>query len=50
MRVTPRDVIDLMRIALLVTREDLVRFADEKRERLYLDRLKPEIVALRHEQ
>ncbi len=48
-RVAPRDVVDLMRIAILVAREYLVGLADEKRERVHVDRLQTEVVALRYE-
>ena len=46
MRMTPRDVIDLMRVKVLVAREQFICLADEKREALYLDLLKSQIATL----
>ncbi|SPC11913.1 hypothetical protein CT19431_40612 [Cupriavidus taiwanensis] len=49
MRMAPRQVVDLVRIAVAKAREGVVALADQVRELLHMQRLQPHVMAFRHQ-
>ncbi|SOZ22988.1 hypothetical protein CBM2623_A220014 [Cupriavidus taiwanensis] len=49
MGMAPRQVVDLVRIAVAKAREGIVALADQVRELLHMQRLQPDVMAFRHQ-